>query len=439
VKVNIDASELLAKQDRREQRGGTNKDSGAESYWVANDPFATRIADAKSASGGPRRNAEEPFGKSKKANMNGNRRNSSAPNAASREWDMPSEKGKSSVDLAPSIAITTKRKPLTVQREEDQRNQRAKDAKSAPNERDGRRNLDKRTARLRFADAFKADIMQHRQRQPYLNCGTNHSDKSGSQIQDRGMNGVSIAVRKRPMFDYELDRGDYDVVSIDNTNEGTHDITTVHNCVMHADMKRMYMKPTSYPVTAAFDEHCRDDDVYRHIAKPLVINSANDGVATILMYGQTGCGKSHTMSGIETRASQGLFQAIDFRFAGKPHSDRPTVTIQFVELCGSKVCNDLLVKNSCEVKLVDAEDGSVHLLNATSIEVQSSEELFGQIMLAKGRRATEATDMNGVSSRSHAVCQIEIKCKQPGSNRGLLTLIDCAGSERSHDSMYHTR
>ncbi|KAL3822227.1 hypothetical protein ACHAXA_000667 [Cyclostephanos tholiformis] len=441
-KKNMDSSELLVKQGGREQRGGLNKDGGVESSRVANEPFATRIAGAKTAYDGPRRNVEETFGKGKGPNMNGNRRNSSAPNdsrgiSAPREWDMPSEKDTSSMNLTPSTAVTTKRKPLTVQREEEQRNQRVKDAKSSSNERDGRRNLDKRTARLRFADAFTADIMQHRQRQPYLNCGTNHSDKSGSQIQDRGVNGVSIAVRKRPMFDYELDRGDYDVVSIDNTTEMTHDITTVHNCVMHADMKRMYMKPTSYPVTAAFDEHCCDDDIYRHIAEPLVIDAANDGVATILMYGQTGCGKSHTMSGIETRASQGLFQAIDFKFACKPQNDRPMITIQFVELCGSKVCNDLLVKNSGEVKLVDAEDGSVHLLNATSIEVKSPEELLGQIMLAKGRRATEATDMNGVSSRSHAVCQIEIKCKQPGSNRGLLTLIDCAGSERSHDSMYH--
>jgi len=461
VKKNMDASELLVKQGER-HRGAPSKDGGAERSGLANGPSTTRIAEAKAAYGGPRRNssiprqvssAEEDIGKSKGTDMNSNRRNSSAPNdsrgiSESCDWDMPSEKGTRSAGMAKSATTTTtttitttttKNQPLAVQREEEQRNQRVKDAKLSSNERDGRRNLDKRTARLRFANAFKADIMQHRQRQPHLNNGTNHSEKIGSQIQDRGINGVSIAVRKRPMFDYELDRCDYDVVSIDNTNQGSHDITTVHNCVMHADMKRMYMKPTSYPVTAAFDEHCCDDDVYRHIAEPLVMEAANDGVATILMYGQTGCGKSHTMSGIETRASHGLFQAIDFKFARKPQGDRPVVTIRFIELCGSKVCNDLLVKKSGEVKLVDAEDGSVHLLNATTIEVTSPEELLGQIMLAKGRRATEATDMNGVSSRSHAVCQIEIKGKQPGSNRGLLTLIDCAGSERSHDSMYHSR
>ena len=459
AKKNMDASELLVKQG---DRGAPSKDGGADWSGLANGPSTTRIAEAKAAYGGPRRNssiprqlssAEEDIGKSKGTDMNSNRRNSSAPNdsrgiSESCDWDMPSEKGTRSAGTAKSATTTTattttttttKKQPLAVQREEEQRNQRVKDAKSSSNERDGRRNLDKRTARLRFAYAFKADIMQHRQRQPHLNNGTNHSEKIGSQIQDRGINGVSIAVRKRPMFDYELDRCDYDVVSIDNTNQGSHDITTVHNCVMHADMKRMYMKPTSYPVTAAFDEHCCDDDVYRHIAEPLVMEAANDGVATILMYGQTGCGKSHTMSGIEARASHGLFQAIDFKFARKHQGDRPVVTIRFIELCGSKVCNDLLVKKSGEVKLVDAEDGSVHLLNATTIEVTSPEELLGQIMLAKGRRATEATDMNGVSSRSHAVCQIEIKGKQPGSNRGLLTLIDCAGSERSHDSMYHSR
>lgn len=447
------AKALLSKHGTgMSQIGAPNTDGGPEKSRTVSGPSAVRIAEAKAAYGkSSRRNssiprklstADESIGRCNEANDCSNRRHSSAPSVSrgiseSREWDIPSEKSTRSADMAlpTTTPLITKKQPtpLAVQREEEQRKQRIKDASSSSNEKDGRRNLDKRTARLRFADAFKQDIIQHRQIHPYLNNGTNHSDKCGSQIQDRGSNGVSIAVRKRPMFDYELDRGDFDVVSIDNTNESTHDITIVHHCFMHADMKRMFMKPICYPVTASFDEHCSDDDVYRHIAEPLVNGAANDGVSTILMYGQTGCGKSHTMAGIEERMSSTIF----YRFAGKYQGDRPVVTIQFVELCGSKV-NDLLVKSSGEVKVLDAEDGTVRLLNASVIEVKSSEELLSQIMLAKGRRATEATDMNGVSSRSHAVCQIEIKGKQPGSKRGLLTLIDCAGSERSHDSLYHS-
>jgi len=447
-KRSTEASELQKQNTRRKRN--QNKRGNARSRAV-NGPSTTSFAATEAAYGGSKaRKRNSPvsrqlssanafIGKSRNESDCQNRETLSAPTSSggvpkSHEWDVPSEKPTRSVAVARK---SSKKKPvaLTVQREKQQRKTRLNDANSSSNEADGRRNLDKRTARLRFADAFKADIMQHRQRLAYLNNGTNHSDKLGSHIQDRGMNGVSIIVRKRPIFDYELDRGDYDVVSIDNTNESSHDVCIVHNGVMHADMKRMLMKPTSYPVTAAFDEHCSDDDIYRHVASPLVLDAANEGVATILMYGQTGCGKSHTMSGIETRTAHGLFQAIDSNFSDKNQSARPIITMQFVELCGSKEVKDLLVKRSGEVKLADDEDGSVRLLNAASHEVTTPADLLERIMLAKGRRATEATDKNGVSSRSHAVCQIQIK----GHRRGVLTLIDCAGSERKHDSMYHSR
>ena len=431
----IEKSPIITKEKTDESVGVVTR---SRNY---NGATATKIVDAKTANGKLRRNSSIPRqvssadkgyggGKSNGAASRRNHRNSSAPSVS-----RGISESRPSSSPPPS-----KSTPLTVMREEEQRNQRAKDAMSSSNEKDGRRNLDKRTARLRFADAFKQDIMQYRQRQPFLNNGTNHSGEIGSQIQDRGLNGVSIAVRKRPMFDYELDRGDFDVVSIDNTSEKSHDLTIIHNCVMHADMRRMFIKPTSYPVTAAFDEHCSDDDVYRHIAEPLVNEACCNNVSTILMYGQTGCGKSHTMAGIEKRMARTIFS----KCGGELKGDRIVISLTFVELCGNKI-NDLLIKGSSgikalDIKVLDLDDGTIRLLNASVIEVKSSEELLEQILLAKGRRATEATDMNGVSSRSHAVCQIEIKSKQPDSsnNRGLLTLIDCAGSERSHDSLYHS-
>jgi kinesin family protein 2/24 len=120
-----------------------------------------------------------------------------------------------------------------------------------------------------------------------LNNGSNYKDKSECEIQERGVNGVSAVVRKRPIFNYELDRGDFDIVSIDNTTENM-DMCLIHNCVMHPDMKQMQMKLTCFPITAAFDEHCSDDDIYHHIAEPLVKIAASGGISTILMFGQTG-------------------------------------------------------------------------------------------------------------------------------------------------------
>jgi hypothetical protein len=116
-----------------------------------------------------------------------------------------------------------------------------------------------------------------------------HSDKAGSQIYDRSVNGVQIVIRKRPIFDFEQNRGDYDVVSIDNSSS-TIDTCVIDNCVMHPDMKQKLIKPLCFPAHAAFDEHCSNDDIYKHITEPLVHNMVKEGiVATILLYGQTGC------------------------------------------------------------------------------------------------------------------------------------------------------
>lgn len=322
---------------------------------------------------------------------------------------------------------------LAVQREKQQRHKSNTEADSN----ETRTCLDKRTARLRYGKDFKADVLQHRQQHPYLNNGTNHSDKVGSDIHERSLNGVSVVIRKRPIFEYESNRGDFDIVSIDNSS--SVDTCIIHNCVMHPDMKTKLVKPLFFPAQAAFDEHCSTDDIYRNIAEPLVNNVVFDGiVGTILLFGQTGAGKSHTMSGIEERATKGIFQAIASLREGDDDTtthDGGQVSLQFVELSGSKEIKDLLCAKSKEVvKLLDGEDGICRLLNVKSIDITSPEHLLQKIAEGKSRRATEETDKNGVSSRSHAICQIRIK-----GGSGVLTLIDLAGSERRGDSLYHSQ
>ena len=130
------------------------------------------------------------------------------------------------------------------------------------------------------------------------------------------------------------------------------------------------------------------------------------------------------MTGIEERTANDLF-----RFS----PTNAKIQVQFVELAG-KVCKDLLEKG--EVKVMDQPDGSIRLINAASREVRSPEDLSSVIARGKRRRATEATDKNGVSSRSHAVLQITIMNEE---DRGVLLLIDCAGSERRNDSLYHSQ
>ena len=218
------------------------------------------------------------------------RRRTSLASTNAKNSSTSESKGKAynnSTNPKSSTRSSNKPDPLSVQREVRQRKERIKEARNASNSVDGRRNLDKRTVRLRYGEHFKADILQQRQQLPYLNNGTNHNKRDGSLIHDRSQNGVSIVVRKRPIFDYELDRGDYDVVSIDNTSQSSHDVATIHNTSCHADMKTMLRKDCSFSITAAFDEHSSDDNIYQHVVKPLILDAACDcGVATILLFGQ---------------------------------------------------------------------------------------------------------------------------------------------------------
>merc|ERR1719321_1789982 len=56
------------------------------------------------------------------------------------------------------------------------------------------------------------------------------------------------------------------------------------------------------------------------------------------------------------------------------------------------------------------------------------------MQMAHARRATSATNANDVSSRSHAVCTLRLF-----QTEGQLMLVDCAGTERKKDSMYHSK
>merc|ERR1719446_1067181 len=73
-----------------------------------------------------------------------------------------------------------------------------------------------------------------------------------------------------------------------------------------------------------------------------------------------------------------------------------------------------------------------HVLGVCRPEVNSASELFQLLDQAATHRTTRATQVNAGSSRSHAVYRIWL-----GSSGSVLTLVDCAGSERREDSSHH--
>jgi kinesin family protein 2/24 len=324
-----------------------------------------------------------------------------------------------------------------------------------------RMNLDKRSARLRYSNDFSNEIARLRQESSTSRSTTSTATPDDDKVlQDENNNkddqGVLVFVRKRPIFRDELQRGDFDVVATtsseldltaSSSTSGANSVV-VYRTQMHADMKTKQVQPVVFGCTAAFDEKASSVHVYRTVAMPLVQQAVTGGVATLLMFGQTGSGKTFTMNAVEELSAADVFNFAPTNIKAASTSGKQiTVQVRYLELSG-KSCRDLLEDSRPEVRIMDNnnEDGSVCFVNATSVVVETAEELVKVMAEAKHRRATQATDKNDESSRSHAVCQMTIYARDAAEEknhaarqRGVLTLVDCAGTERRNDSMYHSK
>jgi kinesin family member 2/24 len=228
---------------------------------------------------------------------------------------------------------------------------------------------------------------------------------------------ISVCVRKRPIFDREIANGEFDVVTVLPPGR-----IVTHNCQFHADLKRAYLTHSEFEFTQCFGETASNESVFECAQKIC----SNSGVGTIFMFGQTGSGKTHTMTSIEDRVAELLLGS----------EDPPNVSLTFIELAGKKVL-DLLREDKASVRLRERPDGSMLAEGASVVAATSAEHLKSLMRAAHERRHTQSTDANSTSSRSHAVCILDIQ--KGDSSTSKLLLVDLAGSERRKDSMYHDR
>ena len=333
-----------------------------------------------------------------------------------------------------SARPATNNAPLCVRRE---RQQRKRDADAiADREPETRRNLDKRTARLRNARHFAAAVAAFRARALSPSARRDECD-DGDKENPPCDAGARVVVRVRPLLPHEAARGEFCAASTDlpapRRARSRGPWVTIHECTMHADMVRLLHRPARFPVAAAVGASATEDDAYASGARPCVDAALAGGVAALFMFGQTGSGKTHTMTGFEARVGDAVFGA-----------GSRTADLRYFEVCGKRAL-DLLRKEDLRRRDGD-DDGALHFspkplalsddvsgVAADSVVARpgSAAQFLELLERGRARRATAPTDVNGGSSRSHAVCRLDF------AGGGSLTLIDCAGSERSKDSMYH--
>jgi len=189
-----------------------------------------------------------------------------------------------------------------------------------------------------------------------------------------------------------------------------------------------------------FDENASQIDVYEGTTKGL-LDSVLDGYnATVFAYGATGCGKTHTITGTSSQPGiifmtmQELFEKIQERSDEK----QTEISLSYLEIYNETI-RDLLVPGGSKQGLMLREDSNqaVTVAGLTSHHPKDVQEVMDIIVQGNEYRTVSPTAANAVSSRSHAVLQINVAQKDRNADinephtMATLSIIDLAGSERA--------
>lgn len=141
-----------------------------------------------------------------------------------------------------------------------------------------------------------------------------------------------------------------------------------------------------FPFDAVYDEHATQEDVYVTSARPAVLSTLQGYNATIIAYGQTGTGKTHTMEGPSlTGPHRGIIpRAVDDIFAsiendGTPHS-RYLVRASYLQIY-NEVISDLLRADRTNLVVREDRRRGVYVDGLSEWVVRSPAEVF-QLMEA---------------------------------------------------------
>jgi len=195
-----------------------------------------------------------------------------------------------------------------------------------------------------------------------------------------------------------------------------------------------------YAFDYVFDEKDDQVDVYKNSTRFLVPGILDGYNATVFAYGCTGAGKTYTMigtpdsPGIMVHTLRELFAQADQ--SEEQNSVKYKVSISFLEVYNENI-RDLLSKADEYLDLREDPMKGPMVSGITEIETKSAEQIMQLLDQGNRNRTTHATCANEVSSRSHAVLQVVVECRDraPGTvaklKIGKLSLVDLAGSERA--------
>ncbi|XP_066169205.1 kinesin-like protein KIF9 [Sylvia atricapilla] len=183
--------------------------------------------------------------------------------------------------------------------------------------------------------------------------------------------------------------------------------------------------------------------VYETVAKDLVFKALQGYNGTIMCYGQTGAGKTYTMTGAASEyKNRGIIpRAIQqvFKSAAEFLNILVTVRISYLEIYNENLF-DLLAPalgRGCKDNQLAVMDGpqGVYVKGLSIHPVSHEEEALHLLFEGETNRVIAEHSLNKNSSRSHCIFTMYIECRSRDYTnhkclKSKITLIDLAGSER---------
>jgi hypothetical protein len=163
---------------------------------------------------------------------------------------------------------------------------------------------------------------------------------------------------------------------------------------------------------------------------------------TMFAYGQTGCGKTHTMLGVPSDEElKGIiprsFSHI-INIVESANDKKFLIRCSYIEIYNEEI-HDLLGKDiRAHLEIKESPEKGVYIKDITMNLVKSIQEMEKYMDIGTKNRSTGATLMNINSSRSHSMFTLYIECSSKAQveggddniTAGKLNLVDLAGSER---------
>ncbi|KAK6748311.1 hypothetical protein RB195_001123 [Necator americanus] len=192
----------------------------------------------------------------------------------------------------------------------------------------------------------------------------------------------------------------------------------------------------TYTFDDVFDQLCTNEELYGSVMSGIVDSALAGFNTTVCAYGQSGAGKTHTLTGSECEDGivQNTFCAL-LETISKSSDRKYMLRISYLEIYNERI-RDLLSDNANDLPIYENKYGVAQIEGLKEVVVTGEAEVERLLEEAQERRQFGETRLNERSSRSHTIIRLTIESHDVnyggnGTRCSIMNLVDLAGSENA--------